>query len=101
MTCITGDMMGNGYPVLFLEFLDAITHGNHISAHLMPKDQGYFVAPVPLHDIASAYSACDELHQLLTRADFVDRHLLEAHVFIAVIHGHFHDVFMTPTLSPL
>ena len=90
MTGIAWHVMGCGHPVTGPEFFNPFPHFNHIACHLVSQDQWDLITTVPLHDVAPAYPADNDLHEQLARPYFRHRHLFDADVRIAVIHEDFH-----------
>jgi hypothetical protein len=86
MARVTGDMVCCGHPVSRLELFNPIPYGDDFPCHLMSQDERHLIAPVPLHHITAAYTACSNPHKKLPRPYLGSRHLFQADILVTVIH---------------
>jgi hypothetical protein len=89
-TGVTGDMMGDEHPITNLVFSDVFPDSNDIPSDLMAKDLWCFLDTVPFHDIAAADATSFHLDQKLSIPNRWDRHLLDTHIIVVVVHRDLH-----------
>jgi hypothetical protein len=92
MTCVAWDMVGCSNTVTEPEFIHPITYFNNFSRHLMSKDQGDLIAPVPLHDITAANPACKNPHKELAFTYFRYRHFFDTDIIVTIVHQNPHGI---------
>ena len=85
---VAGHVVGDHRPVALFEPVHALAHLGHHAGNLVPQNQGRPRDAVPLHHVAAAKAAGFHPQQQLAGADGRNRHLLQPHVQVVVVHCH-------------
>src|SRR3989338_11690428 len=90
---IARNMMGNKNPVPFFIFGHTLSNLNNLSAQFMPQNKRRLFNAIPLHDIATADTAGNDLDKEFTVACFRNRPLFKPNIVVVVIDCYSHNKY--------
>src|SRR3989338_3623988 len=82
---VARNMMRDKNPVPFFEFLNALAYLDDLSAQLMPKNKRRLLDTIPLHHIAAANAAGNDLYEEFAVTYLRDRPLFKPNIVVIVI----------------
>jgi hypothetical protein len=89
---VTRDMMGDKDAVPGSVAAGPFSYAGDFTGDFVTQHEGCLLGAVPLHHVSAADAAGHNAHQQLSGPDGGNRHLLQAHVSIIVIHRDTHKI---------
>jgi hypothetical protein len=87
---VTRDVVGYKDPVAHAVTGDSFTHFDDLSRDFVAEDARCLLDPVPLHHVASANAALQDLDQHLARTDLRGWDFFQSHITVVIVDGHSH-----------